>query len=441
MAHIEVNRQKVTFEIAERLASVCPFGAMVADETGLHIDAGCRMCRLCFEADTDGVLSLVEEEPVAQVDKSSWRGIAVLAECVGDTIHPVTLELLGKAQQMAAPTNTPVFAVVTGWQTVSAVMKLRHYGADTIYVYDGKSLEHFEPLRYTSCVADFVRKVRPSVLMAGATGMGRSLAPRIAARFRTGITADCTGLELRENSDLVQTRPAFGGNIMAQIVTPHTRPQLCTVRYRVFDAAKRCDEPTSDVITMKIPDGLEEEGVLVTDVLAKPKELDISGAEVIVAAGRGVKDETGLQLVRQLADKLGAQLASTRPMVENGWFDPRRQIGLSGRTVKANLIITVGVSGAVQFAAGMNQSECIVAINNDPQASIFSIAHVGLVGDLYEVLPALMKRIDRQTDGESNGISTGISYETSSTTNSTANSATSNTTSSRTGDGKEGPLR
>lgn len=394
MAHIQVNQQKVTSEIAEKLASVCPFGAIVVDEKGLHIDAGCRMCGLCLKADKDGVLSLVEEEPVVRIDKDSWRGIAVLAECVGDGIHPITLELLGKAQQMAAPANIPVFAVVTGWRTASAVRRLRHYGADKIYVYDGKSLEHFESVRYASCVADFVRNVKPSVLMAGATSIGCSLAPRIAARFRTGLTADCTGLELRANSDLVQTRPAFGGNVMAQIVTSNTRPQLCTVRYRVFDAPQRCDEPTAEVVIMEIPDGLEEAGGLVTDVLAKPKEFDISGAEVIVAAGRGVRDEAGIQLVKQLADKLGAQAASSRPMVEAGWFDTRRQIGLSGRTVKAKLIITVGISGSVQFSAGMNQSECIVAINNDPQASIFNIAHVGIVGDLYEVLPALIRRIE-----------------------------------------------
>jgi electron transfer flavoprotein alpha subunit len=396
MARIEVSQQKVTPDIAERLVSACPFGAMVVNEKGLSIEAGCRMCRLCLKADKDGVLTLVEDKPAATVDTSAWRGIAVLAECVGDAIHPVTLELLGKAQEMAVPTQTPVYVVVMGWKISATVSNLRHYGADRIYVYESKSLEYFEPLRFTECVADLVRKIKPSVIMAGATSMGRSLAPRIAARFGTGITADCTGLGLRENGDLVQTRPAFGGNIMAQIVTPRTRPQLCTVRYRVFDAAQERKEPTAEVEHMQVPAGLEDLGACVADALAKPKELDISDAEVIVAVGRGVKDEAGLQLVRQLADKLGAQLACTRPMVENGWFDPRRQIGLSGRTVKPKLIITVGVSGAVQFAAGMNQSEFIISINKDPHASIFSISHVGLVGDLYEVLPLFMKRVERE---------------------------------------------
>lgn len=394
MAHIKVNQEKVTPEIAERLASVCPFGAIVVGEKGLSIESGCRLCGLCLKADQDGVLTLVEDKPVVSVDKSQWQGIAVLAECVGDQVHPITLELLGKALDMAAPTGAPVFAVVTGWQVSSAAESLRHYGADKIYIYDDWRLEHFEPLRYAMCVADFIEKVRPSVVMAGATSMGRSLAPRIAARFRTGITADCTGLALRDNGDLVQTRPAFGGNIMAQIVTPHTRPQMCTVRYRVFDAAPRREKPTSQIEVMEVPDGLENVGAEVLEVLAKPKELDISEAEVIVAVGRGIKDEAGLHLAKRLADTLGAQLACTRPMVENGWFDPRRQIGLSGRTVKPKLIITIGVSGAVQFAAGMDKSEFIISINNDPDASIFNISHVGLIGDLYEVLPAFIEKVE-----------------------------------------------
>jgi electron transfer flavoprotein alpha subunit len=394
MAHIQVNQEKVTPEIAEKLASVCPFGAIVAGEKGLSIESSCRLCGLCVKADQDGVLTLVEDKPAVSVDKSRWQGIAVLAECVGNQLHPITLELLGKALEMAAPTGAPVFAVVTGWQVSSAAESLRHYGADKIYIYDDRRLEHFEPLRYAMCVADFIEKVKPSVVMAGATSMGRSLAPRIAARFRTGITADCTGLALRDNGDLVQTRPAFGGNIMAQIVTPHTRPQMCTVRYRVFEAAQRREEPTAQVEVMAVPHWLEHVGAQVLDVLAKPEELDISEAEVIVAVGRGVKDEAGLHLAQKLADTLGAQLACTRPMVENGWFDPRRQIGLSGRTVKPKLIITIGVSGAVQFAAGMDKSEFIISINNDPDVSIFNISHVGLVGDLYEVLPAFIEKVE-----------------------------------------------
>jgi electron transfer flavoprotein alpha subunit len=400
MAYIEINHEKVTPEIAEKLVSICPFGAISQDSGKLRIDSGCKMCRRCLKADEDGVLSFVDDTPKTQIDKDSWRGIAVFAEYTGNKIHPVTFELLGKAQQLASAERAgglPVFAVLPGWQTAGASKELSFYGAQTIYVYDGKPLEHFDPQRYAACVSDFIQKVKPSVLMVGATSLGRSLAPRIAARFRTGLTADCTGLELRENSDLVQTRPAFGGNIMAQIVTPRTRPQLCTVRYRVFDPAVRREKPTAEIVNMPLPQGLESMGAFISEVIPKAKELDISEAEVIVAVGRGVKDKAGLKLAETLAEKLGAQLACTRPMVENGWFDPRRQIGLSGRTVKPKLIVTVGVSGAVQFTAGMNQADCIVAINQNPHAAIFDTAHVGLAGDLYEILPALIQKIEKES--------------------------------------------
>lgn len=396
MAYIQINQQKVTRKIAEELMSICPFGAIFIDAGELRIDSSCKMCRRCLKADQYGVLSFVDDTPKVNIDKDSWRGIAVFAECTGDTIHPVTLELLGKAQQLAKTGDHPVFAVLIGWQTARASEELSFYGAQTVYVYDGKPVEHFDPQRYAACITDFIQKVKPSVLMIGATSLGRSLAPRIAARFRTGLTADCTGLELRENSDLVQTRPAFGGNIMAQIVTPRTRPQLCTVRYRVFDSAVRHEKPTARITDMPIPQGLENIGALVSEVIPKSKQLDISEAEVIVAVGRGIKDKAGLKLAETLAGKLGAQLACTRPMIENGWFDPRRQIGLSGRTVKPKLIITLGVSGAVQFTAGMNQSDYIVAINQDPNAAIFDTAHVGLAGDLYEILPALIQKLEKE---------------------------------------------
>ena len=227
----------------------------------------------------------------------------------------------------------------------------------------------------------------------GATNVGRSLAPRVAARFRTGLTADCTILEMKENTDLVQIRPAFGGNIMAQIVTENNRPQFCTVRYKIFSAPERSEEAKGEIVNMKLEEKRFASAIEVLEIIKKEKGFDISEADVIVAVGRGVKSEKDLPMVQEFADAIGAKMACTRPNIENGWFDPRLQIGLSGRTVKPKLIIAVGVSGSVQFAAGMQNSEYIVAINNDKNASIFNIAHCGIVGDLYEVLPELMEEI------------------------------------------------
>jgi len=225
--------------------------------------------------------------------------------------------------------------------------------------------------------------------MVGATGIGRSLAPRVAARFRTGITADCTSLEMRDGTDLVQIRPAFGGNIMARIVTPNHRPQFCTVRYKVFSAPATVDSPRGVIERIPVDTDLLRSNVLVTSVERKPPETDLSEAKIIVTAGRGLRSKADLALAEELAGIIGAQLACTRPLVECGWFDCKRQIGLSGRTVNADLIITLGVSGSVQFAAGMKGSGCIIAVNNDATAGIFDVAHYGFVGDLYEIVPAL----------------------------------------------------
>ena len=235
--------------------------------------------------------------------------------------------------------------------------------------------------------------MRPSSILVGATALGRSLAPKVACRVHTGLTADCTMLEMKENTDLVQIRPAFGGNIMARIVTPNSRPQFCTVRYKIFSAPERC-APHGEIVRMPVDGELLRTGTTILSVTQKPAEADISDAEVIVAVGRGVRSREDISLARALADRLGAQLACTRPLVEAGWFDPRKQIGLSGRTVKPKLIVTLGVSGSVQFAAGMRNSPLIVAVNSDKNAPIFDIAHYGYVGDLYQVVPLLIRKME-----------------------------------------------
>jgi electron transfer flavoprotein alpha subunit len=198
---------------------------------------------------------------------------------------------------------------------------------------------------------------------------------------------------MKENTDLVQIRPAFGGNIMAQILNPNNRPQLATVRYKVMNAPERTTEPSGKLTVVEMDKSKLVSNINVIKVTKKVIEASISDAEIIVAAGRGIKSEKDLAMINELADLLGAQVAATRPLIEAGWIDAKKQIGLSGRTVKPKLIITCGISGAVQFAAGMNNSECIVSINNDPKASIFNVAHYGIVGDIYEIIPQLIRNI------------------------------------------------
>lgn len=394
MPHLVIHQEKLTPALMQTLIGLCPFGAISEQNGQLVIDSGCRLCRQCVKAG-DGAVELCEDVPATGVDKSLWRGIAVFAELRGNEVHPVVLELIGKALELRESCPQPVWAVLIGHDCHDAANELTHYGVDAVFVYDDPLLGGFDPQRYTTCLSDFIARQHPAAVMVGATMLGRSLAPRTAARFRTGLTADCTRLEMRENSDLVQIRPAFGGNIMARILTPHARPQFCTVRYRVFDRAARHSAPVGPAISLPLPDAALSSGTEIIKRLDRPQEVDISEAERIVAVGRGVRDQRGLELAQRLARALDAQLACSRPMVESGAFDPRRQIGLSGRTVKPSLLIALGISGSVQFAAGMGGAERVIAINQDAAAPIMRLAHIAIEGDLYQILPALLERIEK----------------------------------------------
>ena len=222
-----------------------------------------------------------------------------------------------------------------------------------MFVYDHEELAEFRIEPYTAAFCDFIDKVKPSSILVGATNLGRQLAPRVAARCRTGLTADCTVLEMKDNTDLVQIRPAFGGNIMAQIITPNTRPQFCTARYKVFTEPKPVDDPKGEIVNMTVTSEMLKSAIEVISSTDKPKDIDIAEADVIVAVGRGASSEAMRAQAKELADLLGGVVACTRPMVESNIFDAKHQIGLSGRTVKPKLIICLGISGAVQFAAGM----------------------------------------------------------------------------------------
>ena len=395
MAGIKIINENADREIFEALAEICPFGAFTFENEKLEVTAACKMCKMCIKKGPEGVLVLEEDEKV-EIDKSLYRGITVYVDHIEGKIHPVTLELIGKARELAKVIGHPVYALFIGSGIQEAADELLKYGVDKVYVYDEPELKHFVIEPYTNAFEDFIEKIKPSSILVGATNVGRSLAPRVAARYRTGLTADCTILEMKENTDLVQIRPAFGGNIMAQIVTENNRPQFATVRYKVFNAPELVKNPTGAVEKMEIQPEKLASSIKVLEIIKKEKGLDISEAETIVAVGRGVKSEKDLEIISAFAEKIGATVACTRPGIEAGWFDPRLQIGLSGRTVKPKLIIALGISGAVQFTAGMQNSEYIIAVNNDPEAPIFNVAHCGIVGDLYEVLPELLELIEAQ---------------------------------------------
>lgn len=391
MGKLIINHNKVTMEVAKELVSVCPFGAIAYDNSKLDISSACKMCKMCVKKSA-GVIEYVEEEK-SGVDKSLWNGICVYADHSGGKIHRVTYELCGKARELAKVTGHEVYALVIGHNISLEANKLLKYGVDKVFVYDDTELENFRIEPYTAAFCDFIEKVKPSSILVGATNLGRQLAPRVAARCRAGLTADCTVLEMKENTDLVQIRPAFGGNIMAQIISPNTRPQFCTVRYKVFSEPAPMDDASGEIVNMTLSDDKKKSDIKVISTTSKPKDIDISEADVIVAVGRGASGEAMREKINELADLLGGVVACTRPLVESNVFDAKHQIGLSGRTVKPKFIICLGISGSVQFAAGMKASDCIVAVNTDKSAPIFDVAHYQIVGDVADIVPRLIEKI------------------------------------------------
>lgn len=397
-----INQEKVNQETVSAVLKVCPFGGLEYENGKLNFTAGCKNCGLCVRKGPAGLVSeITEQDTTPKIDKSKWKGVGVFVETDLDGIHPVVFELIGKAQELASVIKHPVYAVLIGAKKTNDSYKeeLLAYGVDKVYIYEDDIYQNFNMERYARCVEDFITKIHPAVVLYGGTALGRSFAPRIAAHFRTGLTADCTMLGMKENTDLIQVRPAFGGNVMAQIVCPNHRPQMSTVRYKIFKMPNKVT-PFGECVYMDTTKIDKTSGIATIEVAVKEKVTDISEADVIVACGRGFKTKEDLQMAEELATLLGGVVAVTRPLVEAGWKDAKFQIGLSGRTVAPKLIITLGISGAVQFTAGMSGSSLVVSVNQNPSASIFDVSHYGIVGDLYKVVPELIAKIKKERKEE-----------------------------------------
>lgn len=391
MAKIIVNQNKI--DNIEEVLELCPFGALEEIEGKVEINAACKMCKMCVKKGPEGAFEFEEDEKVV-INKDEWKGITVYVEHSDGEIHPVTYELIGKARELAAKINHPVYCVFVGNNIKDKCSPLLSYGVDEVFVYDDEELDKFRIEPYTAAVENYISKIKPTIMLFGGTTIGRSLAPRLAARFRTGLTADCTILDIQENTDLDQIRPAFGGNIMAHINTPNHRPQFATVRYKIFNAPEKVENPNGKITICEIEKNKLQSNIKVLETKIKNKVIGIEDAEVVVVVSRAFKKSEDIEMAEKLADLLGAQIGGTRPTIEAGWVDPRKQIGLSGRTVKPKLIITCGVSGAVQFVAGMKGSDYIIAINQDENAPIFDVAHLALIGDIYEIIPMLIEKIE-----------------------------------------------
>ncbi|MCC0632683.1 electron transfer flavoprotein subunit alpha/FixB family protein [Clostridioides sp. ZZV15-6388] len=333
-------------------------------------------------------------------DLSSYKNVWIFAEQRDGKITPVVIELLGEGRKLAKEVDAELCAVLLGKDVDGLAKELISYGADKVYVADDALLEKYTTDAYTKVIKDAIDEIKPEIMLFGATHIGRDLAPRIASRVGTGLTADCTKLEIDpEDKKIKQTRPAFGGNIMATIICPNHRPQMSTVRPGVMDKAEKDETRTGEVIALDYKITQDDIRTTVLETVKSKKDLvSLTDANVIVSGGLGLGGPEGFEMLKQLADKLGGVVGSSRAAVDAGWIDHSHQVGQTGTTVKPNLYIACGISGAIQHLAGMQSSDFIIAINKNPAAPILEIADYGVVGDLHEIVPMLIDKLDSVDD-------------------------------------------
>lgn len=326
---------------------------------------------------------------------ADYKGVWVFAEQRDGELQKVALQLVGKGRELADTLGVELTALLLGSDIDDVAKELVAHGADKVLYADSPLLKHYNTDGYTKVINDLIEDRKPEILLIGATFIGRDLGPRVAARVGTGLTADCTGLDIDEESkNLMMTRPAFGGNLMATIACEKTRPQMSTVRPGVFDKLPRDASRTGKI--EKIAAAVAESDIhvdIIEVVKAEGDVVDISEAPVIISGGRGLGGPDGFKVLKELADLLGGSIGGSRATIDAGWIDKSYQVGQTGKTVRPNLYVACGISGAIQHLAGMQESGFIVAINKDENAPIMQVADLGIVGDLYKVVPEFVAQI------------------------------------------------
>jgi electron transfer flavoprotein alpha subunit len=387
---ITVKKEKCTG--CSLCVTACPFAAIEMENGYPVILDECRLCGACVEACPEDAISIKVTKMNAGV--SEYRGVLVYAEQRNGMVHPVAYELLGKGRELADQLGEDLYAVIIGKDVDESAMELALRGTDKVFVYSDPALEVYRDDPYSALLEELVREEKPSIFLIGATAIGRSLGPKVAACLETGLTADCTGLDIDpETRLLLQTRPAYGGNIMATIICTNRRPQMATVRYKVMREAERDPSRRAKMIKKAVDMSSIPDRVKIIDFQPAPEVVSIVDADIVVSGGKGLGEPKGFEVVRELAKALGGAVGASRPTVDEGWMEYRHQVGLSGRTVRPKLYVACGISGAVQHLAGMKTSDVIIAINKDPDAPIFGVSSLGAVGDLYEVIPHLLEKI------------------------------------------------
>jgi electron transfer flavoprotein alpha subunit len=379
----------------------CPQGAITVDDEIAKVDDRCNLCGLCVDACAYEAISLPELRRGPKTEGiQAYRGVWVAGEVDDGEVHPVTHELLGAGRSLADKLGVELAAVLMGQGLAAGAKDLIGYGAERVYLVEHPALVPFTDDIHAKVLVELIQAKRPEVLLAGATAKGRSCIPRVAAAVRTGLTADCTGLDIGEDGLLYQTRPAFGGNVMATILCPNRRPQMATVRPRVmrkpsFDSERKgVVEPFTPG-----PAALASRVTVISSVRDTEDTTPLTEADVIITGGRGLQKAENFKLIRELALLVNGAVGASRSVVDEGWMPYSHQVGQTGKTVSPKLYMACGVSGAIQHVVGMQGSEIIVAVNKDPHAPIFDVANYGVVADLFDFLPALTKKI-REERGE-----------------------------------------
>jgi len=373
-----------------RCVKICPYGGVTLEDGKAVVNERCTACAACIDAcKVEAVRSDIKEKEIP--DFSDRKGVWVFAEQKDGAMSRVTFELLGLGQTLAGQLDQELSAVLLGNKVEHLTEQLGEYGAQNVYLAQHKLLDHYQTNPYAKVLSELIREHKPNIFLIGATAIGRDLAPRVSMRLDLGLTADCTELTIDpDDGSLLQTRPAFGGNVMATIKTLYSRPQMATVRPGVMEA-RRIDGPSKCRVTGKDAHLLDKDTLTkVLEVVREKKSgVDLCDAKVIVAGGRGVGSQQGMECLFSLADVVGGEVAGTRMVIEEGWLPVERQVGQTGRTVRPELYIACGISGAIQHRAGMLNSRYVIAINRDERAPIFEVADWGIVGDLHEVVPTL----------------------------------------------------
>jgi electron transfer flavoprotein alpha subunit/NAD-dependent dihydropyrimidine dehydrogenase PreA subunit len=391
MALLEIDRELCIG--CEACVEACAFDAIPLDEQELAVaNDNCTACGACIDECPVEALRLpgAETPAVVTTDLGAYQGVWFWVEQFNGVAGSISWEMAGKGRELADQLGVALTACVLGNDVEHMAQEAIAYGADRVFLVDDPTLTQYRTDPYAAVMVDLVERHKPEILIMGASSRGRDLAGSIATRLVTGLTADCTGLDIDPDTrQLRQTRPAFGGNIMATILCPNHRPQMSTVRHRVFEVPEKDPSREGQIVRESALMPEDEIASKVIDFIVQEENVNLADARVIVSGGRGVKGAEGFEPIRDLAQVLGGAVGSSRAAVDAGWIPYAHQVGQTGRTVRPDLYIACGISGAIQHLAGMRTAKVIVAINRDPEAPIFDVAHYGIVGDLFEVVPAL----------------------------------------------------